>query len=150
MKPRPVRIRETTPVLRKGSPRARRQRERVVEFEDAPNRDEGRVERNSKGRRPSEYRANDNRSQWMNLPQLLAVHLGRSENDSTSYVTPFIRWIKDYPLLDKLKMPSHVGSYDRKGDPENYLHLFEGPIRMHKWAMPIACHMFTYTLKASA
>ncbi|GJW00749.1 reverse transcriptase domain-containing protein [Tanacetum coccineum] len=44
-------------------------------------------------------------------------------------------------------MPSHIGSYDRKGDPDNFLHLFEGAIRMQKWLMPVACHMFTYTLK---
>nr|GEY47090.1 hypothetical protein [Tanacetum cinerariifolium] len=34
--------------------------------------------------------------------------------DSTSCVTLFIRWIEDYPLLDGLKMLSHVGSYDGK------------------------------------
>ncbi|GKB84306.1 reverse transcriptase domain-containing protein [Tanacetum coccineum] len=47
-------------------------------------------------------------------------------------------------------MPSHIGSYDGKGDPDNFLHLFEGAIRMQKWLMPVACHMFTYTLKDSA
>nr|GEX73733.1 hypothetical protein [Tanacetum cinerariifolium] len=47
-------------------------------------------------------------------------------------------------------MPSHVGSYDGKGDLDNYLYLFEGAIRMQKRAMPIACYMFTYTLKDSA
>nr|GEX57034.1 reverse transcriptase domain-containing protein [Tanacetum cinerariifolium] len=33
-----------------------------------------------------------------------------------------------------------------KGDPDNFLHLFKGAIRMQKWLMPVACHMFTYTL----
>ncbi|GJY52785.1 hypothetical protein Tco_0444449 [Tanacetum coccineum] len=47
-------------------------------------------------------------------------------------------------------MPSHIGSYDRKGDPDNFLHLFEVAIRMQKWLIPVACHMFTYTLKDSA
>ncbi|GJX73666.1 reverse transcriptase domain-containing protein [Tanacetum coccineum] len=70
--------------------------------------------------------------------------------ESTGCVTTFVRWIEDYPLPDGLKMPSHVGSYDEKGDPNNYLHLFEGAIRMQKWAMLVACHMFTYTLKDSA
>ncbi|GJS92057.1 reverse transcriptase domain-containing protein [Tanacetum coccineum] len=46
-------------------------------------------------------------------------------------------------------MPSHVGSYEGKGDPDNFLHLFEGSIRMQKWAIPVSCHMFTYTLKDS-
>ncbi|GJZ91739.1 hypothetical protein Tco_0663804 [Tanacetum coccineum] len=70
--------------------------------------------------------------------------------DYADYVTPFVCWIEDYPLLDGLKMPSHVGSYDGKGDSDIYLHLFEGVIHMNKWAMPVACHMFTYTLKDSA
>ncbi|GJW54396.1 hypothetical protein Tco_0098481 [Tanacetum coccineum] len=69
--------------------------------------------------------------------------------NSTGCVTLFVRWIEDNPLPDGLKMPSHVGSYDGKGDPDNYLHLFEGAIRMQKWAMPVAYHMFTYTLKDS-
>ncbi|GJY40851.1 hypothetical protein Tco_0428121 [Tanacetum coccineum] len=53
----------------------------------------------------------------------------------------------DYPLPDGQKMPSHIGSYDGKGDLDNFLHLFEGATRMQKWLMPVACHMFTYTLK---
>ena len=61
-----------------------------------------------------------------------------------------MRWIEDYPLPDGLKMPSHMGTYDGKGDPDNFLHLFEGAIRMQKWAMLVACHMFTYTLRDSA
>ncbi|GKB30739.1 reverse transcriptase domain-containing protein [Tanacetum coccineum] len=31
-------------------------------------------------------------------------------------------------------MPSYIGSYDGKGDPNNYLHLFEWAIRMQKWS----------------
>ncbi|GKD28886.1 hypothetical protein Tco_1239664 [Tanacetum coccineum] len=127
MEPRPESARETTPVLRKESPRAFK---RSVE---------------------------DNMHQEVNLPPLLASHLRRNDNglplqssltsvhrgyqplvnaggnlppnDFTSCMTPFVRWIEDYPLLDGLKMPSHVGSYDEKGDPDNYLHLFEGAIR---------------------
>nr|GEW56919.1 Gag-Pol precursor [Tanacetum cinerariifolium] len=53
-------------------------------------------------------------------------------------------------MLDGLKMPSHMGSYDGKADPNNYLYLFEGAIHMQKWAMLVTCHMFTYTLKESA
>ncbi|GKD76766.1 hypothetical protein Tco_1339387 [Tanacetum coccineum] len=67
--------------------------------------------------------------------------------DSTGYVTPIVHWIKDYPLPNGLKMHSQVGSYDGKEDLDNYLHLFEGAIHMHKWAMLLSCHMFTYTLK---
>nr|GEX71112.1 retrovirus-related Pol polyprotein from transposon TNT 1-94 [Tanacetum cinerariifolium] len=70
-----------------------------------------------------------------------------SFTDSTGSVTPFVRWIEDYPLPNGLKIPSRIGSYDGKRDPDNFLHLFEGAIRMQKWLMPIACHMFTYTHK---
>ncbi|GJT43202.1 reverse transcriptase domain-containing protein [Tanacetum coccineum] len=80
MEPRPVRIKETTSVLCMGSFRTQRQRERVVEFEDAPNREGGRVERNSKGGRPSDLGVDGNRSQRTNLPSLLAAHLRRSKN----------------------------------------------------------------------
>ncbi|GJW12701.1 reverse transcriptase domain-containing protein [Tanacetum coccineum] len=114
--------REATPTLRPRSPVVRRQRERVVGFEEAPNREGIERGRNAEG----------------------------SFTDSIGSVTPFVRWIEDYPLLDGLKMPSHIGSYDGKGDPDNFLHLFEGVIRMQKWLMPVACHMFTYTLKDSA
>ncbi|GJT10553.1 reverse transcriptase domain-containing protein [Tanacetum coccineum] len=83
-----------------------------------------------------------------NMPVYL--NLAGSFADSTSYITHFVRWIEDFPLMDGLKMPSHIGSYDGKGDPDNFLHLFEGVIRMQKWLMPVACHMFIYTLKDSA
>nr|GEU87775.1 hypothetical protein [Tanacetum cinerariifolium] len=80
MESRLLRVRETTLVLRTRSLRARRQRERVVEFEHIPNRDGSRVKWNSEGERPSKHRVDDNMSQGMNLPPLLAAHLGRSEN----------------------------------------------------------------------
>ncbi|GJR95085.1 hypothetical protein Tco_0267259 [Tanacetum coccineum] len=170
-------------------------------------------------KKPSEEASRGNGSQNVNLPPLLAAHMGRSENGKplqsslssvhgahgppfansdgkpplygeaspTSHkegmyhrpsqtpmytflnmlayanpnstglfpnhlglVTPFARWIEDYPIPDGLKMPSHIGSYDGKGDTDNFLHLFEGAIRMKKWLMPVACYMFTYTLKDSA
>ncbi|GJZ07994.1 hypothetical protein Tco_0542277 [Tanacetum coccineum] len=239
MEPRPTRTRETTLVLCAGSLRVRIQRERVVEFKDAPKRDGSRVERNPKGGRPSEQRAKDSRNQGMNLHPLLTTHLGRNGNgqhlqlqpstgpiptyvnpysqpnmgisygqplsyhshaqggncsfggtfayhsyegyasqvptsnhvpaysrlmypstapsnnypfytqpihslpntpaypnhsptglfrDFTGCVTPFVCWIEDYPLPGGLKMPSQVHSYDEKGDPDNYFHLFEGAI----------------------
>nr|GFC07335.1 hypothetical protein [Tanacetum cinerariifolium] len=80
MEPRTVRAKETTPVLCTRSLRIQRQREKAVEFENSPNREEGRVEKNFKGGRPSEFITKGNRSQGMNLPSVLAAHLGRSEN----------------------------------------------------------------------
>ncbi|GKC49246.1 hypothetical protein Tco_1071991 [Tanacetum coccineum] len=43
MESRPGQNRETTPPLRMRSPRVRRQRKRVVGFEEAPNREGGRI-----------------------------------------------------------------------------------------------------------
>ncbi|GJY30358.1 reverse transcriptase domain-containing protein [Tanacetum coccineum] len=249
MEPRPVPRREATPILRPRSPVVCRQRERVVGFEETPNREGSRRGRNAEGIRPSEIEAREDENRGVNLPPLLPAHLGRNERgqplrssltsvhgrhqpstnmggisllttqignppvggistyhpqggyiphaftnngitsyngpmyptvtplsnypfytqpmyappnmlvypnpagsfaDSTGSVTPFVRWIEDYPLSDGLKMPSHIGSYDGKGDPGNFLHLLKGAIRMQKWLMPVACHMFTYTLKDSA
>ncbi|GKA22331.1 reverse transcriptase domain-containing protein [Tanacetum coccineum] len=115
--------------------------------------------------RPSEEAPRGNEGQSVNLPPLLAAQLGRGENGKplqSSLTSAYGGQVlpnniggnllsnEDYPFPDGLKMPSHIGSYDGKGDPDNFLHLFEGAIRMQKWLMPIACHMFTYTLKDSA
>ncbi|GJS96417.1 hypothetical protein Tco_0803385 [Tanacetum coccineum] len=116
MEPRPEPHREATPTLRPRSPVVRRQRERVVGFEEAPNREGSRRGRNAEGTRPSKIEAREG-----------------SFADSTSSAAPFVRWIEDYPLLNKLKIPSHIGSYDGKGDLDNFLHLFERAIHMQKW-----------------
>ncbi|GKB91178.1 hypothetical protein Tco_0963450 [Tanacetum coccineum] len=178
MEPRPERTRESTPPLRTRSPRVRRQCERVVGFEEVPNREGSKTGRNTEGNRPLEVGAEENGRREMNLPLLLAAHVERNKNgqplqssltsvhggcqssiniggnlppnNPTGFVTLFVRWIDDYPLPDRLKMPSHVGSYDGKGDPDHFLHFFKGAIRMQKLLMHVACHMFTYTLKDSA
>nr|GEU39948.1 hypothetical protein [Tanacetum cinerariifolium] len=80
MELRPKQIRETTPPLRMRSPRVRRQRERVVWFEETLSTEGGRIERNAEGGRPSELGARENGGQGMNLSPLLAAHLGRNEN----------------------------------------------------------------------
>ncbi|GJV43272.1 reverse transcriptase domain-containing protein [Tanacetum coccineum] len=63
MEPRPERIREVTPPLRTRSPMVRRQRERVVGFEEAPNKEGSRTRRNTEGNKPSEAGAKENGSQ---------------------------------------------------------------------------------------
>ncbi|GKD56104.1 reverse transcriptase domain-containing protein, partial [Tanacetum coccineum] len=131
MEPRHVRVRETTPVLHTRSLRTQRQRERVVEFEDTPDRDGSRVERNPEGVKTV------NLYNRLSPPHTEVANL-RLTWDGISFLT-----IEDYPLPDRLKMPSHVGSYAGKGDPDNYLHLFEGVIRMQKEAMPVAYHIYT-------
>nr|GEV17601.1 reverse transcriptase domain-containing protein [Tanacetum cinerariifolium] len=155
------------------------EKERVVELEDALNREGSRVERNNEGGRPLRQRTEDNGSQRpSNRPIPLYVNpypqpnmraacgqpmshpfqaheaappledlppITRIEDmlhrppqeaaslyligsytpralsglfaDYTGSVTLFVHWIEDYPLPDGLKIPSHVGSYDRKRDP---------------------------------
>ncbi|GJS70479.1 hypothetical protein Tco_0703320 [Tanacetum coccineum] len=80
MEPRPEPCREATPTLRLRSPVVRRQRERVVGFEDAPNREGNRRGRNAEGFRPLEIEAREGENRGANLPPLLAAHLGRNEN----------------------------------------------------------------------
>ncbi|GJW52094.1 hypothetical protein Tco_0093445 [Tanacetum coccineum] len=75
MEPRPGPTREATPPPRLRSPGVRRQQERVVGFEDAPNREGSRAGRNAEGSRPSEIEARENENRGMNLPPLLAAHL---------------------------------------------------------------------------
>ncbi|GJZ25318.1 hypothetical protein Tco_0562777 [Tanacetum coccineum] len=53
---------------------------KVIEFKDTPNRDRGRVERESEGRRPSKQRAEGSGNHRVNLPPLLVAHLGRNDN----------------------------------------------------------------------
>nr|GFD09361.1 hypothetical protein [Tanacetum cinerariifolium] len=71
---------EVTPPLRTRSPRVHRKRKRVVGFEEVLNREGSRTERNTEGNRPSEAREKENGRREMNLPPLLAAHLGRNEN----------------------------------------------------------------------
>nr|GEV11106.1 hypothetical protein [Tanacetum cinerariifolium] len=149
---------------------------RPAQLEDALNKDAIGVERESEGRRPSKRRAEDNGNREVNLPPLLAAHLGRNKNGQPLQSTltsayeghqpltnlggnlppndthlsynapPFIpnslqpsnshvhTYVNPYPqpnaamTIEGLKMPYHVGSNDGKGDPDNYLHLFEGSI----------------------
>ncbi|GKA15440.1 reverse transcriptase domain-containing protein [Tanacetum coccineum] len=77
MEPRPEPNREATPTLRPRSPVVRRQRERVVGFEEAPNREGNRRGRNAEGTRPSEIEAE---KRGVNLPPLLVTHLGRNKS----------------------------------------------------------------------
>ncbi|GJS97430.1 reverse transcriptase domain-containing protein [Tanacetum coccineum] len=59
-----------------------------------------------------------NEDMYPRLPQAV-TYLCTMGPYPTGYVTLFVCWIEDYPLPDGLKMPSHVGSYDEKGDPDN-------------------------------
>nr|XP_043633415.1 uncharacterized protein LOC122604601 [Erigeron canadensis] len=62
---------------------------------------------------------------------------------------PFVQWIEDYPLPEGGLLKG-MEMYDGKDDPDNHLKHFNGMIRMQKWKVPVACHMFALTLKDTA
>ncbi|GJV78826.1 hypothetical protein Tco_1514696 [Tanacetum coccineum] len=64
-------------------------------------------------------------------PPWLDHSRGGHENDVDSS-SPLTRWIEEFQFPDGLKVPPHVGYYDGKGDPDNFIHVFEGEIRMEK------------------
>ncbi|GKE19178.1 hypothetical protein Tco_1426755, partial [Tanacetum coccineum] len=74
---RPEPNREATSTLRSRSSMVLRERERVVRFEETSNMERSRRGRNAKGVRPTEIEAKNRR---VNLPLLLAAHLGRNES----------------------------------------------------------------------
>ncbi|GJZ63069.1 hypothetical protein Tco_0619490 [Tanacetum coccineum] len=107
---------------------------RVVEFEDAPNRDGCKVERESEGRRPLERRVEDNGNLEVNLPLLLAVHLVRNENCQ--------------PLQSTLTSVygCHQPSTNSRGNlPPNYTHLsHNAPFFILNCLQPSNGHVPTY------
>ncbi|GKB83245.1 hypothetical protein Tco_0950140 [Tanacetum coccineum] len=80
MEPRPEPNREATPPLWLRSHVVRRHRERIVGFKEAPNRVGSRGGRNAKGSRPSKIETRENGNRGVDLPPLLAAHLGRNES----------------------------------------------------------------------
>nr|GEV55012.1 reverse transcriptase domain-containing protein [Tanacetum cinerariifolium] len=79
MKPRPMPTRETAPPLRSRSPRVRRQRERVAGFEEAPNREGSRAERNVEGSRPLEIKARENGKRGNESSPTLGSSVGKKQ-----------------------------------------------------------------------
>ncbi|GJR22196.1 hypothetical protein Tco_0970723 [Tanacetum coccineum] len=164
IEPRPEPARVVTPPLRAASPKVRRGRERVGGFEElkiegkAGSKGTAKVEgfrkKHQKGMEALPNNVGGNlppngtllaHNAQPFIPASLNVPNGfmRLFPNPLGSVTPFVRWIEDFPLPDGLKMPSHIGSYDEKGDPDNFLHLFEGAIRMQKWLMLVACQYVT-------
>nr|GEU73095.1 reverse transcriptase domain-containing protein [Tanacetum cinerariifolium] len=73
---------------------------------------------------------------------------GGYKNDEGS--PSLVRWIKEFQLPHGLRTPSHVGYYDGKGDLDDFIHAFEGTIKMEKQVMLVSCHMFVYILNDAA
>ncbi|GJU23459.1 hypothetical protein Tco_1156801 [Tanacetum coccineum] len=43
--------------------------------------------------------------------------------------------------LNGLRVSPYVGYYDGKGDPDDFIHAFEGATKIEKWVMPVSCHI---------
>ncbi|GJU78607.1 hypothetical protein Tco_1275677 [Tanacetum coccineum] len=84
MEPRPEPNREATPTLQPMYHVVRRQRERVVGFEDAPNREGSKRGRNTEGNKPSEIKAREDENMGVNLP-----HSWRLTWEGTKAVNPY-------------------------------------------------------------
>lgn len=89
------------------------------------------------------------------LLKVLKTLAGEETRELPRYVkrptsSKFCDWIAQYPLPDRQRVPSIVGTYDGTRDPEDHLVLFEQAIMTEKWADPVACHMFSGTLQGFA
>nr|GEU83467.1 reverse transcriptase domain-containing protein [Tanacetum cinerariifolium] len=119
MEPRPEQTREVTSPLRTRSPLVHKQRERVVGFEEAPNREGTRTERNTEGSRPLKAGAEENGRQEMNLTLLLAAQLGRNKNGQPlqSLLTSQKRFTKTHLAVNNIKQREgeSVGALTTRG-----------------------------------
>ncbi|GKD87698.1 reverse transcriptase domain-containing protein [Tanacetum coccineum] len=67
--------------------------------------------------------------------------------EETDLFTPRIRY---FDLPKRIRMPSHVKTYDGSEDPEDHLKIFQAAAKVERWAMPTWCHMFNSTLTGNA
>ncbi|GJU26311.1 hypothetical protein Tco_1164932 [Tanacetum coccineum] len=64
-------------------------------------------------------------------------------------VDPFTPRIRYFDFL-KIRMPSHIKTYDGSEDPEDHFKIFQVATKTERWAMPTWCHMFNSTLMGNA
>ncbi|XP_021986504.1 uncharacterized protein LOC110882926 [Helianthus annuus] len=74
----------------------------------------------------------------------------RTEEDLAKPYKPsnlscFSQQIADYDFQTRIKMPSHIRTYDRTEDPEDHLQIFTGAARIQKWSNAECCLMFMQT-----
>nr|GEW50063.1 hypothetical protein [Tanacetum cinerariifolium] len=67
-------------------------------------------------------------------------------SEETDPFTPRICYF-DFP---KIRMPSHIKTYDGSEDPKDHLKIFQAAAKTKRWAMPTWCHMFNSTLTGKA
>ncbi|GJZ10876.1 reverse transcriptase domain-containing protein [Tanacetum coccineum] len=63
---------------------------------------------------------------------------------------PFTPRIRYFDLPKRIRMPSHVKTYDGSEDPKDHLKIFQAVAKVERWAMPTWCHMFNSTLTENA
>nr|GEU73017.1 reverse transcriptase domain-containing protein [Tanacetum cinerariifolium] len=63
---------------------------------------------------------------------------------------PFTPQIRNFKSPRKTRMPNNVKTYDRTGDPEDHVKVFQAAAQVERWAMPTLCHMFNSTLIGAA
>ncbi|GJZ32824.1 reverse transcriptase domain-containing protein [Tanacetum coccineum] len=65
---------------------------------------------------------------------------------SCEEVDLFTPRIRNFKSLWKIRMPNNVKTYDRTGDLEDHVKIFQAVAQVERWPMPTWCHMFNSTL----
>nr|GEW92988.1 reverse transcriptase domain-containing protein [Tanacetum cinerariifolium] len=65
-------------------------------------------------------------------------------------VNPFTPRIRNFESSRKTRMPNNIKTYDRTGDPEDHVKVFQAAAQVERWAMPTWCHMFNSALIGAA
>ncbi|GJU47458.1 reverse transcriptase domain-containing protein [Tanacetum coccineum] len=76
--------------------------------------------------------------------------MSESEDSVCEETDPFMPHIYYFDLPKRIRMPSHVKTYDGSEDPEDHLKIFQAAAKVEWWAMPTWCHMFNSTLTGNA
>nr|GEW15227.1 reverse transcriptase domain-containing protein [Tanacetum cinerariifolium] len=63
---------------------------------------------------------------------------------------PFTPRILNFESSRRTRMPNNVKTYDRTGDPEDHVKIFQAAAQVERWAMSTWCHMFNSTLIGAA
>ncbi|GJZ70232.1 reverse transcriptase domain-containing protein [Tanacetum coccineum] len=69
------------------------------------------------------------------------------ECEETDLFTPRIRY---FDLPKRIRMPSHVKTYDGSEDQKDHLKIFQAAAKVERWAIPTWYHMFNFTLTGNA
>ncbi|GKD62096.1 gag protein [Tanacetum coccineum] len=64
--------------------------------------------------------------------------------------SPFTARIRDYDMLDGLKVPTNLKTYDGMTDLDDHLTVFMGTMDVHKLSEPAWCRFFHITLSGAA